>query len=120
MIDIINGYAFKTAETLNADIFIAGDFAQAKEICRKWCFENGACVTVEPTNYIYTAGEEAGVRVGFINYARFPKAEHQILDRAEDLAFLLSDGLHQHSFSIVGPSVTRWYSRRPADFKPSK
>ncbi|MCJ8053810.1 hypothetical protein GB928_018295 [Shinella curvata] len=105
----------RTARTVRVDIFIAGDHQQAKQVCREWCMENGACVTVEPVDYIYTGGEEAGVRVGFINYPRFPASEAYITGRAENLAARLMLRLCQHSYSIVGPEETTWYSRRPED-----
>lgn len=103
-----------SAPTIRFDIFIAGDHAQAKQICRAYCFEVGLCVTIEPVDYIYTGGEEAGVRVGLINYPRFPSTAEALSQRATDLANLLMEGLHQHSYSIAGPSETVWFSRRPA------
>jgi hypothetical protein len=103
-----------TAPTLRFDIFIAGDIAQAKQVCREWCMEVGACVTVEPVDYIYTGGEESGVRIGFINYPRFPSDEATIFNRAAALADRLMQRLCQHSYSIVGPTHTAWYSRRPS------
>ena len=74
----------------------------------------GACVTVEPIDYIYTGGEEAGVRVGFINYPRFPSDCETLRARAADLAERLRQRLCQHSYSIVGPGVTEWFSMREA------
>lgn len=44
------------APTIRVDIFIAGDLKQAKQACREWCMDEGACVTVEPAFYIYTGG----------------------------------------------------------------
>ncbi|UKK94948.1 hypothetical protein L7D45_14440 [Brucella pseudogrignonensis] len=105
----------KRANTVIVSIFIGGDLAQAKQVCREWCMEFGACVTVEPVDFIYTGGEEAGVRVGFINYPRFPADKAYIVERATALAFLLMDRLCQQSFSIVGPTETVWHSRRPED-----
>lgn len=105
----------KYAPTVRVDIFIAGDVAQAKQVCREFCMAGGACVTVEPVDYIYTGGEEAGVRVGFINYPRFPSDEDAIMSKAKRLADKLMHKLCQHSYSIVGPTSTVWYSRRPAD-----
>lgn len=99
--------------TVRVDIFIAGDLQQAKQVCREWCMEVGACVTVEPTDYIYTGGEESGVRIGFINYPRFPSDEGTITDRAISLADLLMVRLCQQSYSIVSPEETLWVSRRP-------
>lgn len=103
------------AETINVSIFIGGDLEQAKQVCREWCMEVGDCVTVEPISYIYTGGEEAGVRIGFINYPRFPSDEAKIVDRATNLAMRLMERLCQLSFSIVAPSETIWHSRRPGD-----
>lgn len=102
-----------TAPTLRFDIFIAGDLANAKQVCREFCFAKGLCVTVEPVAYIYTGGEEAGVRVGLINYPRFPSTAEAIRQTAHDLADALMSRLCQHSYSLVGPDVTAFYSRRP-------
>jgi hypothetical protein len=101
------------ADTIRFDIFIAGDIDQAKQICREWCLKVGACVTVEPVSYIYTGGEEAGVRIGIINYPRFPSAQEDLNSKARSLASALLHGLHQLSCSIVGPNKTEWISRRP-------
>lgn len=105
------------APSLRVDIFIAGDIEQAKQVCREWCMDVGACVTVEPVSYIYTGGEEAGVRVGFINYPRFPSDEASLMERARVLGMYLMLKLCQRSFSIVGPSETQWFSRRPNDLR---
>lgn len=102
----------KTCETIRFDIFVAGDFDVAKHICRKFCFSQGECVTLEKVDYIYTGGEEAGIRVGFINYPRFPRDINAIYSRAKSLADELLNGLFQHSYSIVGPNETLWFSRR--------
>lgn len=99
--------------TIRIEIFIAGDIAQAKQVCREFCFDVGLCVTVEPTTFIYTGGEEEGVRVGLINYPRFPTDAETIGARAKALADLLLKRLCQHSYSIVGPETTQWFSRRP-------
>ncbi|MDO3431170.1 hypothetical protein QWJ46_00585 [Rhizobium sp. CBN3] len=104
----------KTAPTIKIEIFIAADIEQAKQVCREYCMEVGACVTVEPADYIYTGGQEAGVRVGFINYPRFPADVWAIKDKAGELARRLMERLCQHSYSIVDPEETAWYSRRPA------
>ena len=102
------------APTIRYDIFIAGNPEQARQVCRQVCFDVGLCVTVEPLSFIYTGGEEAGVRVGLINYPRFPTTQDQLRDCARSLASALMLGMHQHSYSIVGPEETEWVSRRPA------
>lgn len=103
-----------SAQSIRFDIFIAGSIEQAKQVCREYCFEKGLCVTIEPVTYIYTGGEEEGVRIGLINYPRFPTDKETLATTARDLATVLMHRLCQHSYSIVGPEKTEWYSRRPA------
>lgn len=100
--------------TFWAHIFIAGDLEQAKQVCRSHCFTAGLCVTIEPVTYVYTGGQEDGVRVGLINYPRFPASDDQILRTAKDLAYRLREELCQNSFSIMTPAETIFDSRRPA------
>lgn len=100
-----------SSPTIRFDIFIAGDLAQAKQACREFC-RRGLCVTVEPVAYIYTGGEEAGVRVGLINYPKFPSTADALQQTARDLAEALRERLCQDSYSIVGPETTEWFSTR--------
>lgn len=109
----------QTADTIRFDIFIAGDIWHAKRVCREYCFSVGLCVTVEPVDFIYTGGEESGVRVGLINYPRFPTTEAELYEKAKTLAGRLLGHLCQHSYSIVGPHQTEWFSRRPESAQPS-
>ena len=104
----------KTTSTVRFDIFIGGDVAQAKQVCREFCFEVGLCVTVEPVAFIYTGGEETGVRIGLINHPRYPSNFQEIHEKACALADRLMQKLCQHSYSIVGPEKTEWFSRRPS------
>jgi hypothetical protein len=53
-------------------LYIAGDVETAKRWLRHECWREGLCVTIEPTTFIYTGGEEDGFVVGFVNYPRFP------------------------------------------------
>ena len=106
-------------ETYQATIFIAGDCAQALRLCQAHCDEVGLCVTVEPTTYVYTGGAESGVRVGLINYPRFPSTTRDIFRRAKALALILMDGLRQESLSIVATDGTTWLSRRAEDTRPN-
>lgn len=102
----------KIEPTIRYDIFIAGDYAEAKKICREWAMEVGACVTVEKVDFVYTGGEEAGVRIGLINYPRFPTTEEELGRKAREIADRLMNGLCQMSYSVVGPRETEWVSRR--------
>lgn len=102
----------KTEPTFRFDIFIGGDLAEAKQVCREHCMAVGLCVTVEPVAYIYTGGEETGVRVGLINYPRFPTTIEALERQALDLAEKLRTRLCQHSFTVVGPEQSHWFTTR--------
>lgn len=101
------------APSYSIDIFIAGSRAAATDAMREFCLR-GECVTVTEADYVYTGGMEAGVRVGLINYARFPRTAEELDARAVEIAKFLIDRLHQQSCSVVGPHGTRFLSRRPA------
>jgi len=108
------GY-YRAVDTFWANIWVAGDLTKAEYICGKWCDEVGACVTVTPTNYIYTRGSEAGMCVRFINYPRFPLDSVTIKSQAHQLAEKLLEGLGQQTYSIETPVETIWISYRPED-----
>lgn len=98
--------------TYTVTIYIAGELTDARRICRNVCMR-GLCVTVEPLDFVYTGGAEAGVRIGLINYPRFPAEPEELFVKAEALAITLMEGLYQHSVSIVATDKTVWLSRRP-------
>ena len=98
--------------TFIAQIYVGGSLSAALRICREFCDENPECVTVEPVSYVYVGGSTDGVRVGFINYGRFPRDDSAIMDQAHKLALLLIEGLGQESASIVTTTETIWLSKR--------
>lgn len=100
-----------SSPTFNYAIYMAGDYAKAKQVCRVYCWNVGMCINIMPADYIYTGGEEAGFKIEFINYPRFPITEVALLMHAQTLAALLAEQLCQKSWSIVGPNETHWYSR---------
>lgn len=100
-----------TSDTIAVDIFIAGSRAAAVEACREFCME-GLCVTVTDADYVYTGGMETGVKIGLINYPRFPGTEDEIYAVAYRLAVFLIERLFQQSCTIVSPSKSVWLTRR--------
>lgn len=104
-----------SADTFEARIYIAGDVATIKQVCRQQCMEVGLCVTVLETQFIYTAGEESGAIVGLINYARFPSSREEINKNAEELAHRLMVACCQRSFSIITTDKSTYYQRSEAD-----
>lgn len=106
-----NEITHTSVESYSVDIHIAGNVEAAREICRRVCME-GLCVSLSTEDFIFTGGMESGVRVGLINYPRFPLAPLVILDKALRLAKELIVGLHQSSCCVVAPDYTIWLSRR--------
>lgn len=100
------------AETCRVDIWIAGDVADAKRTLRRLCASGGLCVSVTETTFIYKGGEEAGVRVGLINYPRFPTTRAALFVQARTVADALCEALYQHSYCLVTDDVTEWFTAR--------
>lgn len=100
-------------QTYTIDLFIAGDADHARRICRQMCMEIGLCVTVTPTEFIYTGGAESGVRVGLVNYPRFPATPEKLWETATLVAEALRVGLCQWSCLLVAPDKSKWINHRP-------
>lgn len=101
-----------SASTFTVRIYIAGPMEVAKQILREECLREGLCVTIEPTTFIYTGGEEVGYIVGFVNYPRFQQDSASILTRARSVMGLLLDKTFQHSALLVTPDITEWITKR--------
>ena len=95
----------------SVSIYLAGDLAMVKHYCLEFC-RRGLCVTVTPVDFIYAGGAEAGVRIGLVNYPRFPALPHVIDETAEDLARFLIERMHQDTALIDAPDRTIWLTRR--------
>lgn len=102
----------KIEPTYWVKIYLSGPIDVAKQILRRECYKEGLCVTIDPTSYIYTGGEEQGYVIQLINYPRFGQDHAKILDRAKNLAKILLDETYQHSALIMTPSTTEWISNR--------
>lgn len=101
-----------TEPTYVIRLYLSGPIEVAKQMIREECYREGLCVTVEPTTFIYTGGEEAGYVVGLLNYPRFPKTKVELMARAADLAVKLLDTTFQHSALMVAPDQTSWVTKR--------
>lgn len=93
-------------------LYLSGPIEVAKQALRAECLREGLCVTIEPTTFVYTGGEEAGYRVGLLNYPRFPMTPEALLARAEVITLALLEATHQHSALMVTPAVTYWFTKR--------
>lgn len=97
--------------TFRADIFIGGSRSAATEACREFCLR-GLCVSIAAADFVFTGGLESGVRVGLINYPRFPSSRDKLMQIARELAEFLIVRLHQSSCVVVSDDLTLWFSRR--------
>jgi hypothetical protein len=97
-----------TTPTHTVRIYIAGPIEVAKQLIREHVFNVGLCVTVEPTTFIYSGGEEQGYVVGLVNYPRFPATVLDIDTKAHTLAQLLLEKTFQKSALMVTPNSTHW------------
>jgi len=95
------------------DIYVAGDAATARQVCREHCMKVGLCVTVTETEFIYTGGQESGVWVRLVNYPRFPSSDAEIEGKAHALAEKLARALCQWSVLIQTPKTVTWLDRHP-------
>jgi len=93
-------------------IYVGGDRGVAERVCREMVFPSGMCVTVEETLYIFAGGTENGVRIGLIQYPRYPDNELNLLEKAISVGKKVAEENYQWSFSVVTPNEIRTYSRR--------
>lgn len=103
----------RTEKTYWVRLYLSGPLPVIEQACRRECLEEGLCVTVEPTRFIYTGGEETGAVVGLLNYPRFPSTPKSLRDRGRVLAIRLLDATCQHSVLVMTPEDTEWITKRP-------
>lgn len=101
-----------TVTTFVVRLYLSGPIEVAKQAIRAETLRAGLCVTIEPTTYLYTGGEESGYVVGLLNYPRFPCEPAALEDRARDLMHKLLAATHQHSALMVTPDRSEWVTLR--------
>ena len=108
---------WKTEPTYTVRVYMAGDIAHARQLLRREVYppNAGLCVTVEPTTFVFTGGEEAGFVLGFVNYPRFPSEPRELWARAQGIAERLIPALGQWSALLVAQDKTAWLTARPED-----
>ena len=104
--------ATKQSSSYWVRIYMSGPIEVAKQVLRAECMREGLCVTIEPTTFIYTGGEEGGFVVGLLNYPRFPCEPAALRERARLLVSLLLAATHQHSALWMAPDMTEWVTLR--------
>lgn len=101
-----------TEPTYQIRLYLSGPIEVAKQVIREHVLAHPQCVTVEPTTFLYTGGEEQGYVVGLLNYPRFPSTQEDLCEYAMTLARLLLDRTFQHSALVVGSGSTVWITKR--------
>ena len=99
------GFKYRNEEPLN-NTQKKQRMREAEHLCQQYCDEVGLCVTIEPTDYIYTNGREPGCVVGLINYPRFPCHHELIQHHATEIAKRLQTKFRQCVVSVVFPEQT--------------
>lgn len=101
----------KQSNAYKVDIFMAGSIQRIKDCCLDYCSRVGLCVTVTPTSYVYTNGQEEGAIIGLINYPKFETTKELIRIKAEELAYFLMDNCNQRSFTIQDGETATYYAK---------
>ena len=104
-------FTIKKCDSAFADIYIAGCETMIRHFCMEFCLD-GFCVNIQDCSFSYTGGFEKGVKIGLINYARFPSNQCEITEKAVKMAEFLILKLHQSSASVVTPTDSIFISRR--------
>lgn len=91
------------------------DISIAKKICQDYCDAVGLCVTIKPTEFIYTNGSEPGCEIGLINYPRFPAKWYTIMENAMKIAEQLKESYKQCRVTIVTPEETVMLSEKTGE-----
>jgi hypothetical protein len=103
----------ETSHSFVATVYLAGDIDTAKRWLRRRCYERGLCVTIDPTAFIYTGGEESGMRIGLVNYPRFPTANEIVHAIAVELAEALVVECCQKTALVVSGLRAEWVHVTP-------
>ena len=102
-----------SCDTYWCKIFISGNPDWIRRVCQEYAHSYPICVTVTPTTYVYTGGEEQGVEIGLINYPRFPsESQDKLTERALHLGHTILNKTFQGSFSVMTPERTILFDRR--------
>lgn len=104
-------FEINETEAYQCSIYIAGNMNTIEETCPEFC-ERGACVSIQPTTFVYTTGREFGAEIKFISYARFPKGRDKWNEDAIELAKLLIEKCHQHSCTVIDDQKSIMLTRK--------
>jgi len=105
----------ETVKTYNVQIWVGfkeqydglvHTIEELKKICQDYVNDIKPCVTLNPTEFIYTGGNEPGALIGLIQYSRFHREESEIVSIAINLANKIMEMFGQFRVSIITPEMT--------------
>jgi len=99
----------KECKTWTGNVYMAGDIAIAEQEIREIGYQRGLCLTIHPTKYIYSGGEETGFVIGQIQYPRFMADEKHLKSDLIKIAQQIAYKCCQKSFTIVMPKETLYF-----------
>ena len=105
----------KKADAHTVVIYIAGEYSLAKHELVKICSSMGACFGIQPMEYIYSGGQELGLAITLINYARFSKEKTALDEFSFEVAKSLMIAMGQGSCSVITPNNSFFLTRRKED-----
>lgn len=85
---------------------------EVEGICQRYVNKEKHCVTVTPTKFIYTGGNEPGAVIGFIQYPRFERHSQTLTNEAIALAKILLKKLNQCRITITTPDRSIMLSKK--------
>ena len=113
----------ETATTHIIRLYLSGPIEIAKQAIRAETLRAGLCVTIEPTTFIYTGGEEIGYVVGLVNYPRFPVTPDALVTRARalmDVKICLIDCINETPAVKQSDSWAGYVDRQGGSFDDSE
>ena len=106
----------KETEAYQCSIYIAGNLTTIEQVCSEFC-ERGACVSFQPTTFVYTCGVEHGAEIKFISYTRFPKGREKWKADAISLAEMLLKRCYQHTCTVIDDEKSTMLNRKFTNVK---
>lgn len=93
-------FVIESIPRFKCTLYIAGNKNTIEEECAEFC-EKGACVSIQETSFVYTAGREFGAAISIISYARFPKDHLVLREDTIKLGEFLLEKCHQHTCTVL-------------------
>ena len=110
----MDGKVYRLEQSYWVRIYISGPIDMIKQVCREYVL-CGLCVTITPTTYIFSHGEEEGAMIELIRYPKYPDSpgdESDCWDVMCELAEFICDNIHQGSYTVMDPDQAITFDRR--------